>query len=109
LITFSTTLKISTPFKPPNVVSVSICASFWAYETHSKPFKLTMHMLCKHMKTMTKSSIWHNEIFIIFNIILNLPFNIPKSLCIDILVLNYIKFQCVLYLGSPSFSSLKGE
>jgi hypothetical protein len=102
LITFSTTLKISTPFKSPNVVSISICAFFWAYITHSKPFKLAMHM-CKHMQTMTKSSIWHNEIFIILNIILNLPFTIPKSLCIDILVLNYIKFQCVLYLDSPSF------
>jgi hypothetical protein len=68
-----------------------------------------MHMLFKHMQTMTKSSMWQSEMFIIFNRILNLPFNIPKALCIDILVLDYINFQCVLYLGSPSFSPLKGE
>jgi hypothetical protein len=109
LIFFSTTLKISTPFKSPNVIFVSICAFLWTYKTQSKPSKLAMHMLCKHVQTMTKFSMWQNEMFIIFNRILNLLFNIPKAFCIDILVLNYIKFQCVLYLDSPSFSPLKGE
>jgi hypothetical protein len=50
---------------------------------------------------------WQNEMFIIFNRILNLPLNIPKAFCIDILVLNYIKFQGVLYFDSPSFAPLK--
>jgi len=46
----------------PNVVFASICASFWTSKAHSisKPFKLAMHMLGKHMQVMTKSSMWCN-------------------------------------------------
>jgi hypothetical protein len=75
----------------------------------SKLSKLTMHMLCKHMQVVTKFGMWHNGMSTLFSRILNLPFNIPKVPSIDVLVLDCIKFQCVLYFGNPSFSPLKGE
>jgi hypothetical protein len=61
------------------------------------------------MQDMTKFGMWHNGMFALFNKILNLPMNLPKALSDNILVLNYINFQCVLYFGSPSFSPLKEE
>ncbi len=61
------------------------------------------------MQIVTKSNMWHNGMSTILNIILNLLFNIPKVLSIDILVLDHIKFQCVLYFGNASFSPLKGK
>jgi hypothetical protein len=75
----------------------------------SKPSELAMHMLCKHMQAMTKFGMWRHGMFTIFGRILNLLFNIPKVLSIDILVLNCIKFQCAFYFGNSSFSTLKGE
>jgi hypothetical protein len=52
---------------------------------------LAMHMLCKHMRTITKSNMQHNRIFIYLNKILDLPFNIPKVLSTKIHVLDWIK------------------
>ncbi len=75
----------------------------------SKLSELAMHMLCEHMQAITEFGMWHNGMSIIFRIILNLPFNIPKVPSIDILVLDHVKFQCVLYFGNPSFSPLNGE
>jgi hypothetical protein len=52
---------------------------------------------------------WHNGMSTLLSKILNLPFNIPKALSINILVLDWIKFQCALYLGNPFLSPLNGE
>jgi hypothetical protein len=52
---------------------------------------------------------WYNGMPILFSKILNISFNIPKVLSIDIFLLNCIKFQCVLYFGSATFSPLKGN
>jgi hypothetical protein len=75
----------------------------------SKPFELIMHMLCKHMQVMIKFNMWHNGMSTLFNRIFNLPFNIPNVFSTDMFVLDCIKFQCDLYLDTPSFSPLKGE
>jgi hypothetical protein len=55
--------------------------------------------------------VWHvaHGMSILLNKIINIPFNIPKPLSINILVLDLKKFQCALYHGSPSFSPLNGK
>ncbi len=50
-----------------------------------------MHMLCKHIQIIIEPNMWHNEIFILLNKILNLPFDISKVISTYIFVLNCIR------------------
>jgi hypothetical protein len=90
LITSLVILNKSTPLMLPNVEFVTIYAFVWAFRAQSisKPFELAMHLLCKHMQVITKSNMWPNGMFTFLNKILNLPFNIPKVLWINIIVLD---------------------
>jgi hypothetical protein len=61
------------------------------------------------MQIVTKFGMWRNGSSTFLSKIKNLPFNIPKALSTNILVFDWIKFYCALYLGSPSFSPLNVE
>ncbi len=111
LIFFSTTLNISTPLMLSNVEFVFACDYFWAFKAWSisKPFELTIHMLCKHMQTITKFGIWCNGISIILSKILNFPSNILKVLSINILCLWLDKIPMCFVSWHPIFSPFNGE
>ncbi len=76
---------------------------------HVKAIRVNNSHLCKHMQAMTKCGICCNGMSTIFSIILNLFFNIPKTLSANILILNCKKFQCALCFDSSFFSPLKCE